>query len=178
MTDIYYPSEEEIHLFLVQSNIIEDVYGSQPLEDSIRAWNYVVTHDHMTVDVVLHIHRLVMKRLAPRIAGRFRECDVWVGGNHKKFTNRKVLLDRVKAILTLIDNSIYGENKKDLPSDYAKRCHVTFEDIHPFEDGNGRVGRIIYNWHRLKLGQKLHIIHSGAEQKEYYTWFKDKNLWV
>jgi len=37
--------------------------------------------------------------------------------------------------------------------------------------GNGRVGRILYNIHRLLLGLPIHVIHEGKEQKEYYTWF-------
>jgi len=54
----------------------------------------------------------------------------------------------------------------------SKQIHVAFEDIHPFVDGNGRVGRILYNIHRIKLGLPIHIIHEGEEQKEYYKWFK------
>jgi len=54
----------------------------------------------------------------------------------------------------------------------TKQCHVLFEKIHPFIDGNGRTGRMVYNWHRLKLGLPIHIIHEGKEQFKYYKWFK------
>ena len=58
-------------------------------------------------------------------------------------------------------------------SDNTKMIHVIFEKIHPFRDGNGRVGRILYNIHRLLVGLPIHIIHEGVEQMEYYKWFEN-----
>ena len=57
---------------------------------------------------------------------------------------------------------------------HCKRTHIDFEQLHPFEDGNGRVGRILYNIHRVTLGLPIHIIHEGEEQMEYYKWFKEE----
>jgi Fic family protein len=51
-----------------------------------------------------------------------------------------------------------------------KEAHIEFEYIHPFVDGNGRVGRMVYNAHRLLLGQPIHIIEE-SEKNEYYKWF-------
>jgi hypothetical protein len=53
-----------------------------------------------------------------------------------------------------------------------KKAHVAFETIHPFVDGNGRIGRILMNWQRLQEGLPILIIHEGPEQMEYYKWFK------
>ena len=65
-------------------------------------------------------------------------------------------------------------NDKKLPQwdeETIKRFHISFEDIHPFGDGNGRVGRLIYCWMREKMGMPIHIIYEKDKQ-EYYQWFR------
>lgn len=129
---------------------------------------------------VLKVHRLLMKRLRPDIAGKLRDCDVWIGGQHKKFIDKDILLYQLNTALTAIWMS-FGMLSQLVPSNdhLAQDCHVMFENVHPFEDGNGRVGRILYNWHRLNMGLRLHIIHTGEEQSDYYMWFRQKPAaWV
>ena len=65
-----------------------------------------------------------------------------------------------------------------MEEEYAKHVHVMFENVHPFEDGNGRTGRILYNLHRLKLGLPIHIIMADwpkkdGQQRAYYEWFRN-----
>ena len=54
-----------------------------------------------------------------------------------------------------------------------KMSHVEFEEIHPFVDGNGRTGRILMNLYRIYMGFPILIIHTGKEQKEYYSWWNN-----
>jgi Fic family protein len=51
---------------------------------------------------------------------------------------------------------------------------VAFERIHPFRDGNGRVGRIIMNAQRLQAGLPILII-PASERRLYYEWFRGGN---
>jgi len=65
------------------------------------------------------------------------------------------------------------ENLLDAKDELSpEEFYIEFEEIHPFEDGNGRTGRILMNLQRIKLGLSLLIIHEGKEQMEYYKWFK------
>lgn len=163
------PHKDDVTLFLLQSNLIEGVTGNDALADAEKAWKYLMTYgtnenpDYLDLRVMLRVHRYLMERLNPRIAGKLRLCDVWIGGEHKKFISTAILeaqtIDALKKIRQFKD---------------AKEAHVYFENVHPFEDGNGRVGRILYNWQRLNMGLPLHTIHAGEEQQEYYQWFRDK----
>ena len=162
-------NKEDIKQMLKESNAIEGVYSSTALQDAEKAWKYIAKKDFVTDKTLLHIHKILLGRISPRIAGKFRTCDVWIGGNHKKFIDADILLFKVKQTLTAIDTANSFKGKKDV---IAKECHVLFEDAHPFEDGNGRVGRILYNWHRLQLGLPIHIIKHGDDQMAYYKWFK------
>ena len=55
--------------------------------------------------------------------------------------------------------------------------HVRFESIHPFEDGNGQVGRLIMFKECLRLGITPFII-TEINKRYYYTglqeWDKDR----
>jgi fido (protein-threonine AMPylation protein) len=50
-------------------------------------------------------------------------------------------------------------------------AHVRFEHIHPFVDGNGRLGRMLMNWQRKQEGLDILVIED-AKKHEYYEWFK------
>ncbi len=148
--------------FLSESNKIEREYSKEALEDSKDAWRFAFKHKHMiNMGFIKIVHQELMKNLDPTIAGNIRECKVWVG-------NRECL--DYKKIDKALSNWIktYSKLKK---STEIKEAHIKFEEIHPFEDGNGRTGRILMNIQRLNAGLPLLIIHEGEEQMEYYKWF-------
>lgn len=164
------PTKEQILDFLRHSNYIENERTQHAIEGAVRAWRYAYKHrNKITLDYILMIHKLLLKNVRPDIAGRLRDCDVYIGGYCKQFVSQALLKDQIKDWINNLNNSAYYETDVEKT---IKAKHVEFERIHPFEDGNGRVGRILYNIHRLNLGLKLHIIHEGDEQMQYYTWFK------
>ncbi len=78
----------------------------------------------------------------------------------------------------LIDSLLYGwhiDHADAETNEDIKIAHVEFERIHPFEDGNGRVGRIVMNWQRLKAGLHVLVIRE-VDKLEYYKWFADEQL--
>ena len=161
--------DKDIIEFLQHSNWIEGEYSDIALKDAEIAWKYAYSNiDNINVSVVLEIHRLLMSHLHPIIAGKIRNCDVWIGGQHKIFTS-ETQIEGALLMNVCFEMIAKGSFDKEAKTKYV---HITFENIHPFVDGNGRVGRILYNIHRLKLGLPIHIIHQGDEQQEYYKWFK------
>ena len=152
--------------FLKESNAIEREYSEEALEDSIEAWEYakVILPIGIIIDVkyILTIHKFLMKRLDSRIAGKIRQVPVYIGGKRKDNSRPEIDLELIN--LCKWEANSWGAIKK---------WHLRFEDIHPFEDGNGRTGRILMNIQRLKLGLPILIIHEGKEQMEYYKWFKE-----
>ena len=162
---------DNISEFILQSNAIENVFSQEAFEDAMDAWEYSKSIELMQHSDIVELHRLLMKRLNPRIAGKYRTCDVYIDNQHKKYHSTEIF-DIALIELTndmIASFKLLSDEEKE---EACKKCHILFENIHPFEDGNGRVGRIIYNWHRLQLGLPLHIIHVGDEQYEYYEWFR------
>lgn len=159
---------------LKQSNWIEQEMSKEALEDAIKAWNYAIKNSQeATTKYILKIHDLLCGRINKRIAGKYRDCDVYIGGDKKFFVSQALLEQEVRDWLNEVN--VFKKPKVGNlgeMSALAKKAHVRFEGIHPFEDGNGRVGRILYNVHRVRLGLHIHTINIGEEQIEYYQWFK------
>lgn len=52
------------------------------------------------------------------------------------------------------------------------KFHLEFESIHPFCDGNGRIGRVLLNYQLMQLGLPPIIIRD-KEKRKYYDSFKE-----
>jgi len=156
--------------FLQESNYIEREYSDEALEDAKKAWKYAIKNkSFININYILEIHKLLMQKLRPDIAGKFRNCDVWIGGKRKSFISESLFIAELRDVLSTINVPNFIPKQEE---EFTKHCHVMFEEIHPFEDGNGRVGRILWQIQRLNLKLPIKIIHEGKEQVEYYKWFK------
>lgn len=168
-------TEEEIE-FLKESNAIEGEYSEQALRDAKRAWMMAKLaweynkFPSISIDYILGIHSRLMKNLNKEIAGRLRKERV--GIMTKEGFKEAISPSEVKSELGLLCNG--GIWPWYTSEEQVKQWHIQFEHIHPFEDGNGRTGRILMNIQRLCLKLPLLIIHEGKEQQEYYKWFQEK----
>lgn len=164
--------KENISNFLKQSNYIEGEYSDISYQDAKRAFRYALKHKtELNVKHILMIHQLLMKRLNPRIAGKLRDTDVWIAGKRKQYIGQPYFvqeLERISQDINGIKNDFITNSEE-----YAIQKHVEFEELHPFEDGNGRVGRILWQVHRINMGLPIKIILE-SERQSYYTWFRDK----
>lgn len=153
-------SSAKVAEFLKESNAIENEFSADALLDSMLAWKYINIVSELTLDEVRACHGITMKNINPRIAGKFRTCEVSVGGR------QGAPMRRLEYLLTewVKDANIVKTDKE------IKKNHICFEKIHPFEDGNGRTGRLIMLWQRQKADLSMEIIYV-KERAQYYTWF-------
>ena len=138
-------------------NALENKHTAQLLlppevADHYKAWEYLEDTDlPLTETVILITHRILMKRLLPRYhAGTYRNLLVSVGGRICPES------DKVPALVA----DLVQESKYLTP----KEWHIKFEMIHPFVDGNGRVGRLIM---RKMAGPNVYF----KDREKYYNWF-------
>jgi DNA phosphorothioation-dependent restriction protein DptG len=90
------------------------------------------------------------------------------------YISDSLIKDQIKQVISKINAHVDCPTNNDSDNErICKAYHIEFEGIHPFEDGNGRVGRILLNVHRISVGLPILIIHEGAEQMKYYEWFRE-----
>lgn len=155
--------------FLQESNAIERECSGMAIVDAINSWNYgsKSIKKGLNIELIKNIHKKLMERVNPLIAGKIRKVPVGIGGDIKTQTHEEIIIQLNK----LID---LWNNQENKDSEFIKNWHIQFEDIHPFEDGNGRTGRILMNLQRVEIGLIPLIIHQGVEQYFYYKWFEKR----
>jgi len=176
--------------FLKESNAIESVYDDDSLRYAEIAWEYLkAIKGPLVTNDVKHVHYLLMQSLRPDIAGKWRKCAVRIGYQIKKEESEEALDAKVENVLSLINNAKVTERNRPAGKSKARQkegrdieartAHLLFEDVHPFEDGNGRVGRMLWEYHRLKLHLPIKVIHADMDEKgwdgeqgNYYKWFR------
>jgi Fic family protein len=97
---------------------------------------------------LLDLHRALMKQTPdPRGAGELRERQNWIGGNPYSPLDASYVPPPPEYVPGLTDDLLRFIARDDLPASIqAAVAHAQFEAIHPFADGNGRVGRTLIHF--------------------------------
>lgn len=120
----------------------------------------------LTINLVLHLHKILLTNIDDTIAGRFRSGKEWVRvGNHLGANPLFV----GQLMQELIDD--WNTNDSRFFLDKIAYFHAEFETIHPFVDGNGRMGRILINLQLMNEGLPPIIIQNKSKHSDYYPLF-------
>ena len=102
----------------------------------------------ITLDEILDAHRALMQHdpdaSERHYAGQVRDVQNWIGGSQHSPRNALYVPPPPGAVPGLLDDLITFANRDDIePITQAAIAHAQFESIHPFTDGNGRIGRAL-----------------------------------
>jgi Fic family protein len=163
----------------------EDAPGA-PSEDVIEVSNYVAALEHglkrlragfpLSLRLIREIHGVLLAkgRGSDKQPGDFRTSQNWIGGSrpgNARFVPPPP--DQVLACMGALETFMHADPEKTSPLLKAALAHVQFETIHPFLDGNGRIGRLLITFllcHEGALQQPLLYLSLYLKQhrKEYY----------
>jgi Fic family protein len=113
------------------------------------------------VDSILRAHAALMRddpgeRL---YAGRFRDVQNWIGGSDHSPRNAIYVPPPPDDVPDYMEDLVDFCRRTDLPAmAQAALAHAQFESIHPFTDGNGRVGRALINGVLRHRGITQHVV--------------------
>jgi Fic family protein len=110
-----------------------------------RAISYGVEGADFGVAELLDIHRILLEGTnESRFAGVVREDQNWIGGRGTSPADAAFVPPPPDRVPGLLDDLVQFVNRDDLPAvAQAAIAHAQFETIHPFGDGNGRIGRCL-----------------------------------
>jgi Fic family protein len=114
--------------------------------------------DLITQELLLEVHRrlLASTRLS-EYAGKVRTIQNWIGGSSYNPCNASFVPPPPEVVPTLLEDLCTFCNTDDVPAVVqAAIVHAQFETIHPFVDGNGRVGRALIHLVLRRRGLAAH----------------------
>lgn len=151
-----------IHNQIRTDHEVREIYEAKNLASAIE---YLMDNSEkeISVELILKLHKTLLTNICDEIAGRFRSGKEWVRvgihiGANPEFVNG--------FMYELVEKYNSDTNKHFL--DKITYFHAEFENIHPFGDGNGRIGRLLTNEQLDLLGLPPIIIPNKSKFNEYY----------
>ncbi len=114
-------------------------------------------------EYVLKLHSIVLYNFRNKLPGRYRTGHVNLTNTEKALPSAQQVPIRMRELLREINR--YG----DKPVTKIARDHYEFEAIHPFFDGNGRVGRLIMLTQLLAKGYPPALIRLDDRYAYYFA---------
>ena len=145
----------------------EDIAEALGVDESI---SYIRnTKEHLSLELIKKIHKIVFKNSKP-FAGKLRKKgeEVVVMDSKRNIVHEGAPQARINHLLNEL-TKWYENNKNKYPGlILGAVVHNQFENIHPFRDGNGRVGRILLN--NILIKHSLPPINIDLKNRmEYYS---------
>lgn len=133
------------------ARVMADVLGGEP------------AGDQLTVGQILRWHGALLVGIRDDVAGRFRRGDEWVRVGAHLGANPLFVRELLERALE--------QYRAGTPGNIIERIawfHCEFEVIHPFVDGNGRIGRVLMNQQLLEASLPPVIVRARSRHAEYY----------
>ena len=138
-----------------------------PMDEVTEVSNYVAAVEHglhrlridefpLSLRLLREIHAVLLRggRGVTKAPGEFRRSQNWIGGTRPgKARYVPPPIDLMAACLTSFEGFLHDIPRRTPLLVKAALAHVQFESIHPFLDGNGRLGRLLI---------ALLLCHEGA----------------
>ena len=153
--------------------LFENITPRKPLREINEAINHKKAFDFLleykkdiSRDFILKLHELVIKEtLKPELKkeiGRYRTLQVYIRGVDWLPPKPEKVPKEMASLL-----SWYKKNKNKIhPLILSAYFHSAFETIHPFVDGNGRVGRLLMNF--ILHSNNFPMINIPSKKKHIY----------
>ena len=160
---------------------------SVPIDDVVEVSSYVAALEHglkrvkegfpISLRLIREMHEILLSkgRGSNKQPGEFRTSQNWIGGSrpgNAAFVPPPP--DRLIECLDAFEKYLHLEERSYASLIDAGLIHVQFETIHPFLDGNGRIGRLLITFFLMMMGDlrqpNLYLsLFFKNNRQEYYS---------
>ena len=144
-----------------------EIFEAKNLARVVLYINEKAKEQELNIEVILSLHKMLISNIRDDVAGRFRKNNEHVRVGNYIAPAPKKIMEMVEKMLVEYNTT----NHENIIKRIA-RLHLTFEHIHPFIDGNGRIGRVINNYLLIREGF-VPINIKFIDRKMYYEAFKE-----
>lgn len=144
-----------------------EIFEAKNLGRVVSYINKRAKEQELDLEVILSLHKMLISNIRDDVAGRFRSDNEYVRVASHIAPGPGELKDRLQEMLAKYNAASHESIIKRIA-----RLHLTFEYIHPFVDGNGRIGRVINNYLLIRDGF-VPINIKFIDRKKYYEAFKE-----
>ena len=151
---------------------VREVFEAKNLARVFEYIKNTVNTRSVDKELILFLHKMLISNIDESIAGRFRGAGEYVRvGSH--------IAPAPEHIEAMLEAALveYSANHTLHFLEKISRFHLTFEHVHPFNDGNGRIGRVLINYQLLQQGFPPVIIRDKEKGPYYQSFseFRDKS---
>jgi Fic family protein len=147
-----------LHGIRINASAVSMVAATTALDAMI---NDVTHHDGIEITAITSAHGVLMRDEpgeAP-YAGRLRTVQNWIGGSNHSPRGASYVPPPPATVPDYMADLLAFANRDDLPAlVQAAIAHAQFESIHPFTDGNGRIGRALINTVLRRRGATTRVV--------------------
>lgn len=158
----------DIQYAIKHSNLIEGIDDREQDVQSLIAWEWLVTQDVLSHHTVCKLQKLITLKQS-NLVGAQR-------GYYRDMTATNVQVGGYVAPKYQEVEGLMAKWLEDEPLGDPKLSHIAFETIHPFVDGNGRTGRMLYYWRLMRRNEYGMLppakIIKLEDRQAYYDWFR------
>lgn len=130
-------------LSIASINLKHGDYLAELLNDQIRRFNYAIReldNPEINIGAILAAHKIV----SPSTLNKLRSTNSWIGISREDAVYIPPPPSKIVSQLALLIDYL---NDERIPADIkAINAYATFTRIHPMDDGNGRISRVLYAW--------------------------------
>jgi Fic family protein len=147
-----------LHGIRTNSSAVSMVAATAALDTMI---NDATRHNRIELAAITSAHDVLMRDDPSEAlwAGRLRTVQNWIGGSNYSPRGALYVPPPPATVPDYMDDLLIFANRDDLPAlVQAAVAHAQFESIHPFTDGNGRIGRALINTVLRRRGATTRVV--------------------
>jgi len=163
---------EETEKILMQIDLARyaserEIFEAKNLAKVVFFINQKAKEEEFSLDIMLSLHKMLLSGIRDEIAGRFRQKGEYVRVASHIAPAPEEIKEKLEKMLIEYQSNVSVSIIKRLA-----KFHLTLENIHPFVDGNGRMGRVANNYLLIRDGY-VPINIKVIDRVKYYEAFKE-----